>query len=212
MDTCSKRKVSLEGNANSGLITNINMNSKKSRTQLKNELHYKALCLKYKSTYHPPTFNKRKDERQQRLQVMRSDIYSCCEQERAMKCETPSNLSNTSCSTSVQMFSTTSNPDDSIKDSGIGISSVSIDENDIDFTCLTDTIAANSIHTKHNLNSQVKSVLKAPSVGVSHFIANDINASVKQTMNIGFDVLELDKIDMMYKIKSDEACVQFEPQ
>ena len=145
MDTCSKRKVSLEGNANSGLITNINMNSKKSCTQLKNELHYEALCLKYKSTYHPPTFNKRKDERQQRLQVMRSNIYSCCEQERAMKCETPSNLSNTSCSTSVQMFSTTSNPDDSIKDSGIGISSVSIDENDIDFTCLTETITANSI-------------------------------------------------------------------
>ena len=67
------------------------------------------------------------------------------------------------------------------------------------------------VYTKNNLNAQVKSVLKAPSVGVSHFIVNDINASVKQTMNIRFDVLELGQIDMKYKIESDEAGVQFEP-
>ena len=52
------------------------------------------------------------------------------------------------------MFSTTSEYSaDPFKDSGIGISSVSMDGNDIDLTSSTNTTSAKSIHTNNDMDA-----------------------------------------------------------
>ena len=98
-------------------FVSANMNSKKPRKQLQLDNYYEELCFKYGIKYHPPAFNETKIERQKRLQSLRCQLYSACDNIKSI------NFERTTCKTA-NMSRAFKMPSQSIvlsdTDSGIG--------------------------------------------------------------------------------------------
>ena len=217
LNSLSKRKVKKVSSATTSTIQldfpTAYMNSKKPRKQLKLDKCYEELCFKYGIKYHPPAFNETKIERQERLQSLRCQVYSACDNVKAMNFKrTTRKTNNTSRTFEIPSQSIVLND----TDSGIAKSYTIDDEMDIDFACESDTLPpkitnVTDANASVSIDSQVNVVSQLQTLTESNFTANNISKCIRQPILTNFDILSLDNIDMRYKVKCDEAGIKFEP-